>query len=109
MSNVNNAPVYWFIFFNDQLLLKKEGETYTIPCSIDPPVPVENVLEVCSFRDVPCRTAAVGIPLEETAGFVPMGLRASYDARNPIGTKPRVSYRWDYGHRTIISMERCIL
>lgn len=79
MSNVNNAPVYWFIFFNDQLLLQKEGETYTIPCSSNPPVPVENVLEVSSFHDIPCRTASVDTQLEETDGFMPMGLRASYD------------------------------
>ena len=44
MSNVNN--VYWFIFFNDQLLLQRKGETYTIPYSINPPVTVKNVLEV---------------------------------------------------------------
>ena len=79
MSNINNAPAYWFIFFNDQLLLKKEGETYTIPCSIHPPVPVENVLEVSLFQDIPCRTAVVEAPLEETPDFLPMGLRASYD------------------------------
>ena len=76
MSNINNAPAYWFIFFNDQLLLKKEGETYTIPCSIHPPVPVENVLEVSLFQDIPCRTAVVEAPLEETPDFLPMGLRA---------------------------------
>lgn len=79
MSNINNAPAYWFIFFNDQLLLKKEGETYTIPCSIHPPVPVENVLEVSLFQDIPCRTAVVEAPLEETPDFLPMGLRASCD------------------------------
>lgn len=79
MSNINNAPAYWFIFFNDQLLLKKEGETYTIPCSIHPPVPVESILEVSSFQDIPCRTAVVEAPLEETPDFLPMGLRASYD------------------------------
>lgn len=51
MSNVNN--VYWFIFFNDQLLLQKKGETYTIPYSINPPVPVKNVLEVSLLEDMP--------------------------------------------------------
>lgn len=79
MNNINNTPAYWFIFFNDQLLLQKKGETYTIPYSINPPVQVGHVLEVSSLQDIPCRTAFVDTPLEETAGYLPMGLRASYD------------------------------
>ncbi len=82
MSNVNN--VYWFIFFNDQLLLQKKGETYTIPYSINPPVPVKNVLEVSLLEDMPACTASVDTPLEETAESRPMGLRASYDYLDPV-------------------------
>ena len=82
MSNVNN--VYWFIFFNDQLLLQKKGETYTIPYSINPPVPVKNVLEVSLLEDMPACTASMDTPLEETAEYLPMGLRASYDYLDPI-------------------------
>lgn len=82
MSNVNN--VYWFIFFNDQLLLQKKGETYTIPYSINPPVPVKNVLEVSLLEDMPACTASVDTPLEETAEYLPMGLRASYDYLDPV-------------------------
>ena len=82
MSNVNN--VYWFIFFNDQLLLQKKGETYTIPYSINPPVPVKNVLEVSLLEDMPACTGSVDTPLEETAEYLPMGLRASYDYLDPI-------------------------
>ena len=82
MSNVNN--VYWFIFFNNQLLLQKIGETYTIRYSINPPVPVKNVLEVSLLEDMPACTASVDTPLEETAEYLPMGLRASYDYLDPI-------------------------
>lgn len=82
MSNVND--VYWFIFFNDQLLLQKKGETYTIPYSINPPVPVKNVLEVSLLEDMPACTASVDTPLEETAEYLPMGLRASYDYLDPV-------------------------
>ncbi|WP_289304409.1 NAD(+) diphosphatase [Parabacteroides goldsteinii] len=82
MSNVNN--VYWFIFFNNQLLLQKKGETYTIPYSINPPVPVKNVLEVSLLEDMPACTASVDTPLEETAEYLPMGLRASYDYLDPV-------------------------
>ena len=79
MSDINNTPVFWFIFFNDQLLLQKKGETYTIPYSVNPPVQAGNVLEVGLLQDIPCRTASVGTPLVETSGYLPMGLRASYD------------------------------
>ena len=72
------------IFFNDQLLLQKKGETYTIPYSINPPVPVKNVLEVNLLEDMPACTASVDTPLEETAEYLPMGLRASYDYLDPI-------------------------
>lgn len=82
MSNVNN--VYWFIFFNDQLLLQRKGETYTIPYSINPPVTVKNVLEVNLLEDMPACTASVDTPLEETAEYLPMGLRASYDYLDPV-------------------------
>lgn len=82
MSNVNN--VYWFIFFNDQLLLQKKGETYTIPYSINPPVSVNNVLEVSLLKDMPACTASMDTPLEETAEYLPMGLRASYDYLDPV-------------------------
>ena len=82
MSNVNN--VYWFIFFNDQLLLQRKGETYTIPYSINPPVTVKNVLEVNLLEDMPACTASMDTPLEETAEYLPMGLRASYDYLDPV-------------------------
>ena len=101
MSNVNN--VYWFIFFNNQLLLQKKGETYTIPYSINPPVPVKNVPEVSLLEDMPACTASVDTPLEETAEYLPMGLRASYDYLDPIlhkiaGTAYALIY-WDQPSR----------
>lgn len=80
MNNINNTPAYWFIFFNDQLLLQKNGETYTIPCSINPPVPVKNILEVSNYNDIPCLAVSVNMPIEETTGnYRSMALRASYD------------------------------
>lgn len=79
MCDINTTPVYWFIFFNDQLLLQKKGEIYTIPYSVNPPVQVGNVLEVGSLQDIPCRTASVEEPLKETTDFMPMGLRSSFD------------------------------
>ncbi len=79
MTTSNDTPTYWFVFFGDRLLLKKDGETYTIPCSVDAPVPVKNVLDVFPFHGAPCRAAAVDALPEETSDFLFMGLRASYD------------------------------
>lgn len=56
MRDINNTPVYWFIFYNDQLLLQKKGETYTIPCCVNAPVQAGNILEVASLEDISCRT-----------------------------------------------------
>lgn len=79
MNDIDNTRAYWFVFFNDQLLLQKKGDTYTIPCSVNPPLPVGTILEVGTFQEIPCRTASVEVPLEETAEYLPVGLRASYD------------------------------
>lgn len=79
MCNINKTPVYWFIFYNDQLLLQKKGETYTVPCCVNAPVQAGNILEVAPLQDIPCRTVSVDTPLEETSDYLPMGLRASYD------------------------------
>ncbi len=79
MTTSNDTHVYWFVFFGDSLLLKKEGESYTIPCSVASPVPVKNILEVYPFQGAPCRAATVDALPEEIPDFLFMGLRASYD------------------------------
>ncbi len=37
---MENKKYYWFVFSNEQLLLKKEGDTYTIPYQENNPTPV---------------------------------------------------------------------
>ena len=33
MEKTNNASLYWYVFYNDQLLLQKKAEGYVIPCT----------------------------------------------------------------------------
>lgn len=77
----------WFIFFKDQLLLKKEytanGENkYSIPYGINPPVTPTTgckTHEVALTNGNKVKTFTLGQPLPETEEWVMTGLRASYD------------------------------
>ena len=77
----------WFVFFNDQLLLKKgyteKGEIkYSVPVSINPPLAPEsgsNIHDVFPPNGKQVRAFATGQPVAETEEWVMIGLRASYD------------------------------
>ena len=77
----------WFVFFKDQLLLKKgytdKGEIkYSVPVSIEPPLTPEagsNIHEVFPPNGKQVRAFALEQPVTETDEWVMIGLRASYD------------------------------
>ena len=78
----------WFVFFNDQLLLKKgyteKGERkYSVPVSINPPLAPETTEAIYTTYSRPTgkqvRAFATGQPVAETEEWVMTGLRASYD------------------------------
>ena len=46
MEKTNNASLYWYVFYNDQLLLQKKAEGYVIPCTDEAPVTVARSLPV---------------------------------------------------------------
>ena len=77
----------WFVFFKDQLLLKKEYTTngenkYGIPYGVTPPVtPVAGckIHEVTLTGGKKVKACALGQPVPETEEWVMTGLRASYD------------------------------
>ncbi len=81
-------PVRWFIFFKDQLLLKKyythKGEhCYGIPTGKEPPVKQPETghtiqtVKLTDGEDV--KTFSVDKPIAETDEWVMTGLRASFD------------------------------
>ena len=72
MEKTNNAPLYWYVFYNDQLLLQKKADGYVIPCTDEAPVTVARSLPV-EMRDGTMAMAAfTDTPLEETDVFQPM-------------------------------------
>lgn len=79
MDTIHYTAHYWFIFFNDQLLLQKENDSYTIPYAEKAPVPVVQTLPVQMPDGTTVMAACTETPLEETAIYLPMGMRASYD------------------------------
>ena len=85
-------PMQWFVFFRDQLLLKKEytaegEEKCSIPCGTHPPVPAT---EGCTMHEVTLcngdsvKAYALCQPVPETEEWTMAGLRASYDLL-PLG------------------------
>lgn len=69
----------WFIFYEDRLLLHKEGSGYTIPRGVESPLAVDHSLVLTNTGAEACRAAAVSRLQEETAEYVMVGLRASWD------------------------------
>ena len=77
----------WFVFFKDQLLLKKEYTTngenkYGIPHGVTPPVTPAagcKIHEVTLTGGKKVKACALGQPVPETEEWVMIGLRASYD------------------------------
>ncbi len=87
MDATPSTATPWFVFFKDQLLLKKgytaHGETkYGIPVSTEPPLNLgdgNRIHEVLSPDGRQVRAFAVKDPVAETEEWVMIGLRASYD------------------------------
>ena len=73
---------YWFVFFNDSLLLQKDDENkYTIPLQENPPVEIregDSVHNVTPFGDVEVKTFLVNRPLLASPTLEMHPLRKSY-------------------------------
>lgn len=79
MKMTNNAPLYWYVFYNDQLLLQKKAGGYAIPFMNEAPVTVTRSLPVEMQDGTMAMAAFTDVPLVETDVYLPMGLRSSYD------------------------------
>ena len=79
METINSVPLYWYVFYKDQLLLQKKTDGYAIPCTIEAPVTVARSLPVEMQDGTMAMAAFTDAPLVETDVYLPMGLRASYD------------------------------
>lgn len=87
MENIENQlSTQWFVFFKDQLLLKKKTEkgriTYSVPCGTEPPLkpkagsPVHGVFLP---TDEMVRAFAIEQLITETEEWIMVNLRGSYE------------------------------
>ena len=98
----------WFVFFKDQLLLKKgytdKGEIkYSVPVSIEPPLTLEagsNIHEVFPPNGKQVRAFALEQPVAETDEWVMIGLRASRRTSTVLQERPS---RYSIGTSTATS------
>lgn len=103
----------WFVFFKDQLLLKKEYTTngenkYGIPHGVTPPVTPAagcKIHEVTLTGGKKVKACALGQPVPETEEWVMTGLRASYDYLHWQIIRQREKHsRYSIGTATAVSV-----
>ena len=79
---MNTEKRLWFVFFNDQLLLEKQGGKLVVPCRETPPTPVSewtHIHEMSLFDGETYNAYALSAPVAEDERFAMVGLRASFD------------------------------
>ncbi len=79
---MDNKASYWFIFYIDQLLLKKDGNNYTIPYQIEPPFVSHNSANIHTIHScdgIEYKSFSIDWKIEDTDYYEMIPLRASYD------------------------------
>lgn len=72
---------YYFVFCKDSLLLEKDGENYTIPCSEEPPTAIKSwttVLNITPLDGVEVKSYTIDTPITDNPRYEMCGLRQSY-------------------------------
>lgn len=74
---------WWFVFYNDQLLLEKKGKgTFTVPYGEKSPFPIKKettLHDIMTLEDRNCKAFSLLHPVEESERYVLVGLRASHE------------------------------
>ena len=75
---------YWFVFISGCVLLKKEGESYSVPLQEEAPAPIQAwtyVQELPELNGHECRAFSVSSPPDamRNGELESVGLRASYN------------------------------
>ena len=96
--------MYWFIFISNHLILRKDGEVYTMPQSEEPPIAIKPWTHIQVLPDIgetPCRAFTLTTPPKDglPEEFTTMELRASYNVlphpiHNMAGKAAELLY-WD--------------
>ena len=84
---INTETNYrWFIFYQDQLLLEKNDNAFSIPTGKNAPVTTPEgitVHTITTTTGMVCKAFYTDSPIAETPEYVQIGLRASYDYLSP--------------------------
>ena len=83
---MSNEKIYWFIFYNDQLLIEKKNGKYQIPYAPESPIKREMDIPVLNVP-VPghqAKTFRVTKPISVSEQYEWIGLRSSYDYTLPF-------------------------
>ena len=78
---MSNEKIYWFIFYNDQLLIEKKNGKYQIPYTPESPLKIETDISVLNVA-VPehrAKTFRIQKPISVSDQYEWIGLRSSYD------------------------------
>lgn len=81
-NDTNNIKSYWFIFYDNRLLLQKQNGKLVIPFENTSPILMDESIQthqVTSINNIPCLTYAIETPVEENDEFTMISLRESYD------------------------------
>lgn len=98
-----NKACYWFLFFQDKLLLKKNNGSYQIPYQENAPFGTDNSFEVVLDSSLPARAASLSHEITEDEQWIMIGLRTAgiiYRSIGINGQGRRIS--WYIGIATVV-------
>ena len=101
---MSNEKIYWFIFYNDQLLIEKKNGKYQIPYTPESPIKREMDIPVLNVP-VPgyqAKTFRVTKPISVSEQYEWIGLRSSYDYLHI--TQPEKPLKFSIGTKTVGSV-----
>lgn len=61
---MSNEKIYWFIFYNDQLLIEKKNGKYQIPYA--PESPIKREMDIPDFKCTCTRASSQNIQSDKT-------------------------------------------
>ena len=79
---MEQQSTYWFVFLGNALLLNHDDSGYSIPCSVEPPVPMKEWTprqELPMLNGKPCVAYSISTPPADMNGMETMGLRESWN------------------------------
>lgn len=97
----NPKPAWWFIFYQDQILLEKKDGSYSVPCTPEAPIALNGhtVHRLSALNGYACKTVLTDAPVTESSRYLMTELRGSYDFLPPhqfnMAGKAREILHWD--------------